>query len=150
MKPILVSACLLGLATRYDGGAKRNEKVLSYLRERNLIPIPVCPEQLAGMPTPRPATCFAAGDGAAVLDGSGQVINREGAVMNQVFLKGAVETMKVARLSGCTQALLKERSPSCGVHQIYQGERKISGQGVAAALLQRNGLQVYSEEDLDV
>lgn len=148
MRPILVSACLLGLLTRYDGATKRNEKVLRFLRENELIPIPVCPEQLAGLPTPRKKTRFSSGDGTDVANGTGTVVNAEGAVMNEFFLRGAVETLKVARLAGCTEALLKERSPSCGVHQVYRGDTILSGQGVTAALLQRSGLGVFSEEDL--
>lgn len=148
MRPILVSSCLLGLLTRYDGASKRNEKVLDFLRRENLVPIPVCPEQLAGLPTPRPATRFTCGDGAAVLDGTGTVTNVAGAVVNELFLRGAVETMRVARLTGCREALLKERSPSCGVHQVYREEQVVSGQGVATALLERNGVRVSSEEDL--
>jgi uncharacterized protein YbbK (DUF523 family) len=148
MRPILVSACLLGLLTRYDGAAKRNEKVLEHLRKNDLIPIPVCPEQLAGLPTPRPKTCFAAGGGAEVLDGTGTVINSKGAEMNRFFLKGAAETLNAARIAGCAEALLKERSPSCGVHQIYRGEDVVAGQGVTTALLQRSGVAVFSEDDL--
>jgi len=148
MPSILVSACLLGLLTRYDGASKRHEAVLRFIRERGLVPIPVCPEQLAGLPTPRPATRFACGDGAAVLDGSGAVINAEGKIVNETFLHGAIETMKIARIAGCGKALLKERSPSCGVHQVYLEDRIVPGQGVTAALLTRNGLEVFSEEDL--
>ena len=148
MPPILVSACLLGLRTRYDGTSKRNERVLQFIREQGLIPIPVCPEQLAGLPTPRPATHFACGDGTAVLDGNGTVKNAEGCIVNEVFLRGAVETLKIARLAGCTQSLLKERSPSCGVHQVYLGDQIVAGQGVTTALLIRNGFEVFSEEDI--
>jgi uncharacterized protein YbbK (DUF523 family) len=148
MRPILVSACLLGLLTRYNGASKRHEPVLRFIHDQGLIPIPVCPEQLAGLPTPRPATRFACGDGKAVLDGTGKVMNAEGKIVNDTFLHGAIETMKIARLAGCTQALLKERSPSCGVHQIYLEDRIVAGQGVTAALLSRNGLHVFSEEDL--
>jgi uncharacterized protein YbbK (DUF523 family) len=148
MRPILVSACLLGLLTRHDGASKRHEPALRFLRENGFIPVPICPEQLAGLPTPRPATRFACGDGAAVIDGNGSAINAEGRNVNAAFLRGAMETLKVARLAGCTQALLKERSPSCGVHLIYRGDQIVAGQGVTAALLARNGLDIFSEEDL--
>ncbi|PLX84704.1 MAG: DUF523 domain-containing protein [Desulfuromonas sp.] len=147
-RPILVSACLLGLQTRYDGAAKRNAAVLRYLADRNLTPVPVCPEQLAGLATPRPATRFTSGDGTGVLNGTGTVKNSEGKIVNDAFLRGASETLEVARLSGCTEALLKERSPSCGVHQVYLEETIVPGQGVACALLSRRGFQVRSEEDL--
>jgi uncharacterized protein YbbK (DUF523 family) len=148
MRPILVSACLLGLLTRYDGVSKRHESALRFIRENGLIPVPICPEQLAGLPTPRPATRFACGDGAAVIDGDGSAVNAEGRNVNAAFLRGAMETLKVARLAGCTQALLKERSPSCGVHLIYRGDLLVAGQGVTAALLARSGLDIFSEEDL--
>lgn len=148
MPPILVSACLLGLCTRYDGRSKAKPKVADYLRRNELIPVPVCPEQLAGLPTPRAQTRFLRGDGGAVLDGCGTVATGEGTVMNETFLKGAIETLKVARLAGCRQALLKERSPSCGVHQIHRGGEIVPGRGVTAALLERNGLTLLSEEDL--
>lgn len=147
-RPILVSACLLGLSTRYDGRSKRNPQVLEHLRKNGLIPIPVCPEQLAGLPTPRPKTCFAAGDGADVLDGKGSLVRDDGSEVGRIFVSGADETLQIACLTGSREALFKERSPSCGVHQVYCGHRIVSGQGVATALLLRNGLQVYSEEDI--
>ena len=147
-RPILVSACLLGLLTRYDGATKRSDKTLSFLREHRYVPVPVCPEQLAGLPTPRAATRFTDGDGASLLAGCGTVKNSEGAIVNEIFLRGAAETLKIARLCGCSTALLKERSPSCGVHQIYLEEEVVAGQGVTAALLLSSGIEVFSEEDL--
>ncbi|MDH3998772.1 MAG: DUF523 domain-containing protein [Desulfuromonadales bacterium] len=149
-KTILVSACLLGLNTRYDGKTKRSQAVIDYLERHGLTPIPVCPEQLAGMPTPRPKTSFAKGDGAAVLAGSGSVISASGQLMNQVFIQGAEQSLQVAQLSGCNRALFKERSPSCGVKEIYLGDEKVPGCGVATALLQQAGLNVISEEDASV
>lgn len=147
-KPILVSACLLGLSTRYDGKSKRNEKVLDYLQLHNLLPIPVCPEQLAGLPTPRPMTFFTTGNGHDILDDRGCIISTDHRIMNAVFIKGAAETLKVAQLSGCSSALFKDGSPSCGVHRICQAGNRVAGQGVTTALLQRNGLQIFSEENL--
>ncbi|HEX9873404.1 MAG TPA: DUF523 domain-containing protein [Deferrimonas sp.] len=147
-RPILVSACLLGLLTRYDGQTKCNQKVLDFLKAQGLVPIPVCPEQLAGLSTPRPASCFSKGDGRDLLDGNGTVVNRVGDEMNGPFLRGAAEVLKIARISGATQALFKERSPSCGVHQVYLEEAIIAGQGVTSALLQRNGLSLCSEDDI--
>ncbi len=147
-EPILVSSCLLGLPTRYDGRSKTKTVVLDYLRDNNLLPIPVCPEQLAGLSTPRPATCFTCGDGAAVLDGRGEVCNSLQQRMNEQFIAGAERTLQLARLCGCTKALLKERSPSCGVHQVYLEEQIIPGLGVTAACLRRQGITLLSEEDL--
>jgi len=146
--PILVSACLLGLPTRYDGQAKRSQAVLDYLQHEGLLPIPVCPEQLAGLSTPRDQTYFHSGDGHAVLSGEGQVVSPSGSLMNAVFCRGARVTLQLARLTGCRKALLKERSPSCGVHQIYQGEQCMAGTGVTTAMLIENGIEVISEEDL--
>jgi len=148
-EPILVSACLLGLPTRYDGHAKRSQKVLDYLSRHNLVPIPVCPEQLAGLTTPRAKTCFAEGDGQAVLTGTGRVVAESGQEMNEVFCRGARMTLQIARLSRCRQALLKERSPSCGVHLIYLGDQRVAGTGVTAALLQNEGLTIFSEDALE-
>jgi uncharacterized protein YbbK (DUF523 family) len=147
-KPILVSACLLGLSTRYDGQSKLNEKVLNYLRNHNLVPVPVCPEQLAGLPTPRPKTFFATGSGPEVLDDRARVIREDLTIMNDVFIRGAMETLKVAHLVGCDRALFKDGSPSCGVHRICRAGSKVAGQGITTALLLRNGLQVFSEENL--
>lgn len=146
--PILVSSCLLGLPTRYDGRTKRSQAVIDYLQRENLCPIPVCPEQLAGMPTPRDKTFFQTGNGMDVLAGEGKVISLSGQSMNETFCCGAKLTLQIARLSHCNRALLKERSPSCGVHQIYQGDECVQGMGVTTALLHKEGLEIISEEDL--
>lgn len=145
---ILVSACLLGLPTRYDGKAKRSQDVLDYLQREKLTPIPVCPEQLAGMTTPRDKTFFQSGDGRAVLAGNGEAVSENGRSMNDIFCRGAKMTLEIARLSGCRRALLKEGSPSCGVHRVYLGEDKVAGMGVTSALLISSDLDVISEEDL--
>lgn len=147
-KPILVSACLLGLPTRYDGKTKRSQKVIDYLQRENLIPVPICPEQLAGMTTPRAKTFFHSGDGHDVLEGNGQVISENGQNMNETFCRGAKLSLQVAQLSTCQKALLKERSPSCGVHQVYLGQDRVAGPGVTTALLLQNGFEVFSEKDL--
>ena len=147
-KTILVSACLLGLPTRYDGKTKRLQAVIDYLQRNNLTPIPVCPEQLAGMSTPRDKTFFHSGDGHDVLAEQGKVVSASGQPMNEVFCRGAKMVLQIARLSNCHRALLKERSPSCGVHQIYLGDERVKGVGVTTALLINEGLDVISEEDL--
>jgi uncharacterized protein YbbK (DUF523 family) len=147
-RPILISACLIGLQTRYDGQSKLNQKVLDYLNDNDLLPIPVCPEQLGGLATPRPLVRFSSGNGNDVLNGGGTLASIFGSNMNSAFLTGAAETLKIARLTGCTEALFKERSPSCGVHQVYLGEQVVAGRGVTSALLVREGLTVRSEEEL--
>jgi len=147
-RPILVSSCLLGLLTRYDGATKRNQAVLDYLRREDLVPIPICPEQLAGLPTPRPATRFAKGCGTDVVAGTGRVVNALGETVNDIFLRGGRESLKIVKLTGCGEALLKERSPSCGVHQVYLGETLVEGCGVTTAILKEAGIEVFSEEDI--
>ncbi|PLX94635.1 MAG: DUF523 domain-containing protein [Desulfuromonas sp.] len=149
-RPVLVSACLLGLPTRYDGKSKRHDATLDWLKKQGLTPVPVCPEQLAGLATPRPRTFFSSGDGTAVLNRTGSVVSEHGDDMNERFRLGAHRTLEVARLCGAQEALLKERSPSCGVRTIYRGEDKVPGQGVCAALLQQNGIAILSEEDIPV
>ncbi len=137
---ILVSACLMGVNCRYDGGNGRNENVLRLMEEYNLIP--VCPEQLGGMKTPRDA---------AERNGS-RVVNKAGQDVTDCFMRGAEETLKIGKLYGCRQAILKERSPSCGHGVIYDGTfsgEKIPGSGVAAMLLEENGITVTGESGID-
>ena len=143
----VVSACLLGINTRYDGGCFCNEKLLELAEEGKVIP--VCPEQLGGCPTPRDPCEIAGGDGGDVLDGRCAVKSRNGADMTEKFVKGAYETLKLAKVCGAKKAILKARSPSCGTGLIYDGTfsgRTFRGNGVTAELLIRNGIEVYSEE----
>ena len=76
------------------------------------------------------------------------MVNSLGETVNEIFLRGGRECLKIANLTGCTEALLKERSPSCGVHQVYLGETVVEGCGVATAMLKEAGVEVFSEEDL--
>jgi uncharacterized protein YbbK (DUF523 family) len=148
-RTILVSACLVGLRTRYDGRIKLYPHIQSFFTRHQLIPIPVCPEQLAGLPTPRPCTWFTSGSGKEVLAGDGAMIDSSGKRMNDIFILGAGETLKIAQASACRAALLKERSPSCGVHQVYLEDRLVSGCGVTSALLTVKGVKIFNEEELD-
>lgn len=137
---ILVSACLLGVNCRYDGGNGKNEDVLELMEEFNLIP--VCPEQLGGMETPREA--------AERMDS--RVVNKAGQDVTACFKRGAEETLKIGKLYGCKRAIFKERSPSCGHGVIYDGTftgKKIPGSGVAARLLEENGIAVTGESGID-
>jgi len=145
---ILVSACLLGLNTRYNGEQRSYPEVLRYLKKKGLTPIPVCPEQLAGLPTPRPSAAFQTGDGEAVLTGDGSLITEHGDIVTDTFLCGAEQALLVARTCGCSEALLKERSPSCGSRAVYRNGMLIEGAGVTSALLKQNGIAVFSEEAL--
>lgn len=130
MKKCLISSCLVGLCTRYDGQSKPNERCMKYLDD--FLYIPVCPEQLGGLPTPRPPAELRGGDGMDVLTGFASVINQEDQDITKEFLAGAAAVLKIARDQNIHLALLKARSPSCGVKQL----------GVTAALLETNGIKL--------
>jgi len=135
----ICSACLLGIKCRYDGKEKRNRKVINLSRKEILIPI--CPEQLGGLSTPREP---AEQKGKKVYTKSGKDVSGN-------FKKGAEQVLKIANLYGIKEAILKQRSPSCGCGQIYDGTfsgKIIKGDGVTVALLKKNGIKVISEEDL--
>lgn len=110
--------------------------------------IPICPEQLGGCPTPRGVVEIAGGTGADVLDGKCKVIRKNGEDTTEEFLKGAEEVLKIAKMVGATNAILKARSPSCGCGFVYDGTfsgKLIKGNGVTAELLLRNGIEVTTE-----
>jgi uncharacterized protein YbbK (DUF523 family) len=145
---ILVSACLVGFDVKYDGSHNFNKKINKWFEEKKAIP--VCPEVLGGLSIPREPAEIVGGDGYDVLDGKARVITNSGKDVTDSFMKGAYETLKVAEETGATVVVLKERSPSCGSSKIYSGEfngNKVIGNGVTAALLKRNGIQVLSEEN---
>ncbi|MBU1567068.1 MAG: DUF523 domain-containing protein [Proteobacteria bacterium] len=127
----LVSACLVGLCTRYDGKTIENPDCLARLEKSFWIP--VCPEQLGGLPTPREAADISGGDGTAVLAGTARVLSKSGADLTAEFIRGAQQVLHLARSQNVHAIFLKARSPSCAV----------SGKiGVTAALLQAAGFQV--------
>jgi len=137
---ILVSACLLGRPCRYDGRSCPSEAVgaLSDLAEW----VPICPEVMGGLPTPR-VPCERQCEGG--------IRAKDGIWRTKEYQKGAEEALRIARETGCRVALLKEKSPSCGVHCIYDGSfsgRLIPGMGLAAECLRAAGIAVYSEADL--
>lgn len=134
--PILVSACLLGTACRYDGKSVPCASLLEQLDGLRLIP--VCPEQLGGLPTPR-IPCERQGQ---------RVVSKTGTDTTQQYQRGAQEALRLAKLFGCKAALLKERSPSCGCGQIYDGsfsKTLVGGDGVTAELLKQHGIAVFGE-----
>jgi len=137
---IVVSACLLGLPTRYDGCPSANEEALSAIGSR--IVVPVCPEQLGGLPTPRPPHFLDRGTGQDVLTGRSRVLNEDGDDATEEFLRGARVVLRIAELVGAREAWLKEKSPSCGVEVTSLGEQKVPGPGVTTALLRSHGVRV--------
>lgn len=147
-KVILVSACLLGLNTKYDGSHNYRPEVLALQKQVNLLP--VCPEQLGGLCTPRPATEIQGGDGHAVLSGAAAVETAAGRNCTAAFRRGAQEVWQLAQELAVAGALLKARSPSCGSGSIYNGSftgHTKAGDGVTAALLKSKGLPVFTEEE---
>ena len=135
-EPLLISACLLGVSCRYDGQSKAVPG-LERLQARYQL-IPICPEQLGGLPTPRPP---------AERIGE-RVLTREGRDVTAEYRRGAEEVLRLARRFGCKKALLKERSPSCGHGEIYDGSFSgtlIPGSGVAAQWLESHGLEIFGE-----
>lgn len=136
---VLVSACLLGVSCRYDGQSKAYPLVEELCRRHQVVPI--CPEQLGGLSTPRTP---------AERQGE-RVVTRSGGDVTAQYRRGAEEVVRLAKLLGCTVAVLKERSPSCGSGQIYDGSftgTLTDGYGVAAEALQRAGTRVLGESDL--
>jgi len=146
----LISACLLGIKCTWDGTCKyKDKKVIKVLKDETVIP--VCPEQLGGLKTPRPPQEVQGGSGEDVLDGKCNVKNINGEDVTGEFITGAEETLRIARLFKVSQFIGKSRSPSCGCGQIYDGTfsgKAIDGDGVTTALLKRNGIKVITEEDL--
>ena len=136
---ILVSACLLGIDCKYSGGNNLNEKVLEYIKDYEVIP--VCPEIMGGLSTPRPPS-ERIGD---------KVLNNQGTNVTNEYTKGALETLKLAKLFNVKKALLKAKSPSCGKGKVYDGtftSTLIEGNGVTVDLLESNGIEVISEQEL--
>ncbi len=143
----LISACLCGINCKYNGGNNYHPYFQKLLHENKVVP--VCPEDLGGLPTPRTPCEIYAGGGEAVLKGHNKVINKDGIDVTSNFLKGAYKTLTLAQNSGIKMAILKSRSPSCGVGQIYDGSFNsilIPGDGVTTALLKKCGFTVISDE----
>ena len=137
---ILVSACLLGARCRYDGESKAHPEMAA-LAEQHIL-IPVCPEQLGGLPTPRPP---------AERKGE-RVVTQTGTDVTEQYRRGAEEALKLCKLLGCEAAVLKERSPSCGCGEIYDGTHSkalTAGDGVTAELLKMQGIPVYGESRIE-
>ncbi|HIP93676.1 MAG TPA: DUF523 domain-containing protein [Desulfurobacteriaceae bacterium] len=146
-----VSACLLGINCRYNGKASLRPHVLKFLEKEKLIPIPLCPESMGGLPIPRPPAKIKGKDGFEVLDGKAKVIQlstNKDVTLN--FLKGTYDCFKIVKLLNLKVCLLKEKSPSCGVNYIYKFEvdELKEGKGVFAAFLSRNNIKVFSENDI--
>ena len=141
----LVSACLIGVNCNFEGKNWLNPKVFEEFTKGGLFP--VCPEVLGGLPVPRVPAEIQGGDGADVLGGKAKVVNVQGVDVTCEFMKGASEILRIAQTIGIKEALLTEKSPSCGCGVIFDGSfsnKFTAGDGVAAALLKKNGVKVTS------
>lgn len=137
---ILISACLLGACCRYDGKSKECPAALELRRQHELVP--VCPEQLGGLPTPRPP-CERVGE---------RVISAEGVDRTDEYDRGAQEAARLYELLACDCAVLKARSPMCGRDRIYDGTFSgmlTAGDGRLAALLRSRGVKIYTEDEIE-
>jgi len=153
MQKILVSACFLGEDVTYDGDSNLidHEIMARWTQEGRLVR--VCPEMAGGLPQRRAAAYIVGPDGGeGVIDGSARVQTHKGANdVTEEFLRGANRALELVKQHDIKIAIMKERSPSCGSHQIYAGTfdgTKIPGNGVTAALLKRHGVTVFSEGQL--
>ena len=136
-KQYVVSACLAGESCRYDGGCSPCPAVQALVRTGQALP--VCPEVLGGLPTPRVPSEIR----------GGRVVAKDGTDVTGAFTCGAEEALRLALENGCTAAILKARSPSCGCGRIYDGtftHTLVDGDGLFAALLRKKGFQLFTEE----
>ncbi|MBR6766420.1 MAG: DUF523 domain-containing protein [Clostridia bacterium] len=137
---VLVSQCLLGIDCRYDGGNNFREEI-SALMERCEV-IPVCPEVLGGLTTPRlPSERL-----------GGRVVSSAGDDVTDAFARGAQQALRLAKLYGAKYAVLKQSSPSCGTERIYDGTfsgKKIPGMGVTAELFEKEGIELFDEKQIN-
>ena len=141
---IFVSACLAGINCKYNGGNNYDERILKLVKEGKAIP--VCPEQLGGLPTPRIPSEV------KTIDGKRYVFNTNGEDVTQNFAKGAEEVLALAKQLNIKKAILKSRSPSCGKGKIYNGnfnKELVDGNGITAQMLIDNGIEVISSDEID-
>lgn len=140
---ILVSACLVGINCKYSGGKNYNQKIFDLVKEGKAIPI--CPEQLGGLNTPRKPVEL------KVINGKRYAIDNEGNDLTENFERGALEVLNLAKNLNINKAILQPRSPSCGVNKIYSGNfdnKLVDGNGILAELLKQNGIDVLTPNDI--
>jgi uncharacterized protein YbbK (DUF523 family) len=141
---------LVGINCNWKGGNSLDDRLHEEFGKGGLLPI--CPEILGGQSVPRPNAEIVGGSGSDVLEGNAKVMDPDGNDVTSQFIEGAQETLRIARVVGAKEAILKARSPSCGCGKTYDGtfsHRLIDGDGVTAALLKKNGVVVRTEEQID-
>lgn len=137
---IIVSACLAGFNCRYDCTNAYDKLIADLVVNKKAFPI--CPEQMGGLSTPRPSAEIKNGDGNDVLGSKARVINIYGDDITDRIIKGSEEVLKLAKMLGAKEAVLKEKSPSCGVTNIYRNGEIVGGMGVCAAMLKREDIEI--------
>jgi len=151
MVKVLVSACLMGERVRYDGAkVPYDSAILNSWKHDGMI-VPFCPEVAGNLPVPRPPAEIIKGTGADVIEENTGVFNINGQDVTESFIRGAEKALAVARKMQITIALLKDGSPSCGKTSIYDGsfsKVRRPGNGVTTALLKKNGISVFSENEI--
>ena len=140
---IFVSACLVGINCKYNGGNNYNEKIFNLVKEGKAIPI--CPEQLGGLNTPRNSSEI------KTINNKKYVVDNEGNDVTSQFERGAREVIKLAKELNIKKIILQPRSPSCGIGKVYSGnfdKKLVDGNGILAQLCIENGIEVISSDDL--
>lgn len=138
---IAISTCLLGINCRYDGNDNGVTDIIEKFKSRGILPI--CPEQIGGLPTPRPPAEITSWTPL-------RVSTEEGEDVTQAFVYGGKASLDLALMAGCKYAILKAKSPSCGSEMVYDGtftRRKITGKGVTAQLFEASGIKVFNEDN---
>ncbi len=151
MEKILISACLAGERVRYDGQlSPLDHPLIRQLALQDRL-VKFCPEMAGGLPMPRPPAEIVSGSGQDVLTGHAPVKTIQGEDVSRAFISGAEQALSLAVKQGVKAAILKQRSPSCGKSEIYDGTfsgTRIPGTGVTAALMRQHGILVFSEDDM--
>jgi len=146
-KKVLISACLLGKNCRYNGGHSQ----LNELNKLDVEWIPVCPEESGGLGTPRPSAEMQ-GSAADILNGKGKVLTNKGKNVTQEFIRGADKSLQSGFEVGVKTAILKSKSPSCGIGKIYDGsftKTLITGDGIFAHLCHENDIEYISSDNIN-
>jgi len=150
MERVLVSACLLGSHVRYNGSYRlNNHSVLMRWQEEGRV-VQICPEVAAGFSTPRPAAEIH-GTADAALHGQGRVVEQTGNDVTTLYLEAGQLALELARETGCRYAVLTDGSPSCGSSFVFDGSfsgKRVAGRGTTTALLEANGIRVFSEDSI--
>lgn len=144
----IISACLCGIDCKYNGENNRHPLFVQLYKKGEVLP--VCPEQLGELPTPRPASEIQNGSGEEVLLGSKKVMTKDGQDVTTSFIAGAKRTLELIKPYPVDLVIFKSRSPSCGVGKVYDGSFSGNlrpGDGVATAFLKENGYKVVSDEE---